>query len=64
MARLVAGGGHSAPAVDADSVYLAYACENVYRVDRATGAQVWWHRTGCSGGGELAGRPWRPGLHP
>lgn len=43
-------GDSSSPAVDADGVYVSYACEQAYRFDLA-GALVWHHTTDCEGGG-------------
>lgn len=47
----VTGGSTSSPAVSATGVYVAYACNNAYGFNPATGAQLWNHRGGCSGGG-------------
>jgi outer membrane protein assembly factor BamB len=47
----VANGDHSSPALSADSVYVSYACAQVYSFARATGALNWHHSTDCSGGG-------------
>ena len=47
----MANGDHSSPAVTADGVYVSYACEVSYRLNRQTGAKAWTHTTGCSGGG-------------
>src|SRR5688572_30114286 len=47
----VANGGNSSPAVTSDGVYVSYACPNVYKLDPATGAQIWHFAPGCSGGG-------------
>jgi outer membrane protein assembly factor BamB len=47
----VANGDSSSPVVTADSVYVSYACELSYRLNRTTGVYVWTHTTGCSGGG-------------
>lgn len=46
----VMNGDDSSPAVDADGVYVSYACEQAYRFDLA-GALVWHHTTDCEGGG-------------
>jgi outer membrane protein assembly factor BamB len=46
----VMNGDSSSPAVDADGVYVSYACEQAYRFDLA-GALVWHHDTDCEGGG-------------
>ena len=37
--------------MDDSRVYVSYSCHTVYGFDRVTGARLWWHRTGCSGGG-------------
>ncbi|MEV6308660.1 PQQ-binding-like beta-propeller repeat protein [Streptomyces sp. NPDC051840] len=47
----VANGDNSSPAVDANGVYVSYACEQTYAFAPATGAPVWHHDTECSGGG-------------
>jgi len=47
----VENGDQSSPAVTATGVYVAYACEQAYRFDPETGAQVWHHNSGCAGGG-------------
>ncbi|HET6770501.1 MAG TPA: PQQ-binding-like beta-propeller repeat protein [Actinomycetota bacterium] len=47
----VANGDNSSPALSADSVYVSYACAQVYSFARATGALNWHHSTDCSGGG-------------
>ena len=47
----VANGDHSAPAVDANGVYVSYACAVAYRFAPQTGTRAWTHTTGCSGGG-------------
>lgn len=47
----VANGDQSSPAVDADRIYVSYACFNTYALDRRTGAQVWHPPSSCSGGG-------------
>jgi outer membrane protein assembly factor BamB len=39
------------PAVAGDSVWLTFACENVYRLRRSDGAVTWAHETDCHGGG-------------
>ena len=52
--RSVINGSWSSPAVTSDGVYVSYSCPNVYKLDPATGASVWQHTTGCSGGGGKA----------
>lgn len=47
----VANGDYSSPAVTADGVYVSYACPNVYKLNPATGGQIWHYSPGCSGGG-------------
>ena len=47
----VANGDYSSPAVTSDGVYVSYSCPNVYKLDPATGAQIWHYAPGCSGGG-------------
>ena len=47
----VANGNNSSPALSADSVYVSYACAQVYSFARATGELNWHHSTFCSGGG-------------
>ena len=47
----VANGGNSSPVVTSDGVYVSYSCPNVYKLNPATGAQIWRFSTGCSGGG-------------
>jgi len=47
----VANGDKSSPAVTSEGVYVSYACPNVYKLDPATGAQIWHYSPGCSGGG-------------
>ena len=39
------------PAVAADSVWLTFACENVYRLRAGDGAVMWAHEGPCHGGG-------------
>jgi len=39
------------PAVTGDSVWLTFACENVYRLRRSDGAVTWAHQGDCHGGG-------------
>ena len=47
----VANGDYSSPAVTTEGVYVSYACPNVYKLNPATGAQIWHYAPGCSGGG-------------
>jgi outer membrane protein assembly factor BamB len=47
----VMNGDKSSPAVTSEGVYVSYSCPNVYKLDPATGAQIWHYSPGCSGGG-------------
>jgi len=47
----VVNGDMSSPAVTNDGVYVSYSCPNVYKLDPATGAKIWFYSPGCSGGG-------------
>jgi outer membrane protein assembly factor BamB len=47
----VLNGDTSSPAVTNDGVFVSYSCQNVYKFDPATGAQIWHVDSGCSGGG-------------
>jgi len=49
--KSVVNGDKSSPAVTSEGVYVSYACPNVYKLDPATGAEIWRYSTGCSGGG-------------
>jgi outer membrane protein assembly factor BamB len=49
--RAVMNGDKSSPAVTSDGVYVSYSCPNVYKLDPATGAEIWHYAPGCSGGG-------------
>jgi outer membrane protein assembly factor BamB len=49
--RQVANGDMSSPAVTSDGVYVSYSCPNVYKLNPATGAEIWHYAPGCSGGG-------------
>jgi len=49
--RQVMNGDESSPAVTSDGVYVSYSCPNVYKLDPATGAEIWHYAPGCSGGG-------------
>ncbi|MBK6862975.1 MAG: PQQ-binding-like beta-propeller repeat protein [Ideonella sp.] len=44
-------GDMSSPAVSDTAVYVSYACNNTYAFDAASGASLWTHYGGCSGGG-------------
>jgi outer membrane protein assembly factor BamB len=44
-------GDNSSPAVTSDGVYVSYSCPNVYKLNPANGAKIWWYAPGCSGGG-------------
>jgi outer membrane protein assembly factor BamB len=39
------------PAVAGDSVWITFACENVYRLRASDGAVTWAHESPCHGGG-------------
>src|SRR6185369_2633931 len=47
----VANGDYSSPAVTDDGVYVSYSCPNVYKLNPASGAEIWHYAPGCSGGG-------------
>lgn len=47
----VENGDHSSPAVDANGVYVSYACDQDYDFAPITGAPVWHHSGSCDGGG-------------
>jgi outer membrane protein assembly factor BamB len=47
----VMNGDKSSPAVTSDGLYVSYACPNVYKLDPATGSEIWHYSPGCSGGG-------------
>ena len=49
--KSVMNGDKSSPAVTSEGVYVSYSCPNVYKLDPATGAQIWHYAPGCSGGG-------------
>ncbi|HEX6731751.1 MAG TPA: PQQ-binding-like beta-propeller repeat protein, partial [Pyrinomonadaceae bacterium] len=49
--KSVMNGDKSSPAVTSDGVYVSYSCPNVYKLDPATGVQIWHYSPGCSGGG-------------
>lgn len=41
----------SSPVVTDEAVYVSYTCPDVYKLNRATGAQIWSYSAGCSGAG-------------
>ncbi len=47
----VENGDASSPAVDANGVYVTYACDQDYDFDPLTGNQIWHHSGACEGGG-------------
>lgn len=47
----VAGGEHSSPAVSADGVYVSYGCQDTYKLDPTSGAELWHHPGTCQGSG-------------
>ena len=47
----VENGDDSSPAVDAQGVYVTYACQQDYAFDPVAGNLLWHHSTGCEGGG-------------
>lgn len=47
----VTNGDNSSPALDADTVYVSYACNQAYAFDRVSGTLRWHHDGPCSGGG-------------
>ena len=49
--KSVINGDTSSPALTSDGLYVSYACPNVYKLNPATGAQIWFYSPGCSGGG-------------
>lgn len=49
--KSVANGDYSSPAVTSDGVYVSYSCPNVYKLNPASGAEIWHYSPGCSGGG-------------
>lgn len=45
----------SSPVVTDEAVYVSYTCPHVYKLNRATGAQIWSYSAGCtSAGGKTA----------
>jgi outer membrane protein assembly factor BamB len=49
--QAVENGDNSSPAVDAQGVYVTYACQQDYAFDPLAGTLLWHHSTGCEGGG-------------
>lgn len=49
--QTVSGGDRSSPAVNEWGVYVAYACNHIYRLSPSTGDVQWHHQGDCSGGG-------------
>ena len=49
--KIVINGDTSSPAVTSDGLWVSYSCPNVYKLNPATGAQIWFYSPGCSGGG-------------
>ena len=47
----VENGDDSSPAVNAQGVYVTYACQQDYAFDPLGGSLLWHHTTGCEGGG-------------
>jgi outer membrane protein assembly factor BamB len=47
----VENGDQSSPAVDAQAVYVSYACGQDYAFARTTGSLLWHHDSSCEGGG-------------
>ncbi len=47
----VENGDNSSPAVDAQAVYVTYACSQDYAFAPVTGSLLWHHTTACEGGG-------------
>ena len=41
----------TSPVVTDDAVYVSYSCPEVYKLNRATGAQIWTYGPNCSGAG-------------
>lgn len=46
----VSNGDQSSPAISADGLFVSYPCV-IYKFDPLSGATVWLHTGGCSGGG-------------
>lgn len=49
--KSVINGDTSSPAVTNDGLWVSYSCPNVYKLNPATGEQMWFYTQGCSGGG-------------
>jgi outer membrane protein assembly factor BamB len=47
----VENGDSSTPAVDAQGVYVSYACQQAYDFDPMDGTPLWHHDSSCEGGG-------------
>jgi outer membrane protein assembly factor BamB len=47
----VENGDQSSPAVSDNAVFVSYGCNQAYRFDASSGALIWHHPSGCSGGG-------------
>jgi outer membrane protein assembly factor BamB len=47
----VANGDHSSPALSGNSVFVGYACDNVYGFAQTSLTPLWHYAPGCSGGG-------------
>jgi len=47
----VENGDQSSPAVDAQAVFVSYACQQSYAFARAAGTLLWHHAGNCEGGG-------------
>ena len=50
-ADLLFGGDDSSPAVTSDGVFVAFACNDVYKFSPQDGSLIWNHSEGCTGGG-------------
>jgi outer membrane protein assembly factor BamB len=49
--KSVIGGDTSSPALTTDGLWVSYGCPNVYKLNPATGEQIWHYWPFCSGGG-------------
>src|SRR5262249_44068007 len=47
----VQNGDQSSPAVDANGVYVSYACQQAYDFGPLSGTLLWHHDSACEGGG-------------
>jgi outer membrane protein assembly factor BamB len=47
----VENGDQSSPAVDANGVYVSYACQQAYDFGPLSGTMLWHHDSACEGGG-------------